>query len=70
MFISKLNGDKTLAVMSNWDSGTHLNFQCNIATENNSYTADTLDKHLTRDQIVSIEAVLLATIKSMLNSKN
>ena len=64
-----LKGNKTLLLHSNWYSDSHCNFQTGIVTDNkpySPYSADSLDKHLTKPQIETLELLLAAQIKIML----
>lgn len=59
------NGD-TLLVNSNWDSGRHFNFQAGVVDPTNPYTVESLDKHLSKHQIQTLEVLLASHIAKML----
>lgn len=58
-----LGGGQFIVAGSNWDSGSHLSFYASKVTEG-EYAGESLDKHLTKEQIESIEAVIAAMVKT------
>lgn len=58
-----LGDGRFIVAGSSWDSGTHLSFYAAKVTEG-EYTGESLDRHLTKEQIESIEAVIAAMVKN------
>lgn len=54
-----------ITVSSVWDSGTHKGFNAGVQGYCR-YTLDTLDKHLTKEQITTLECVLLVAVHEMI----
>lgn len=63
-----LGGGQFIVAGSNWDSGRHLSFYAAKITEG-EYTGESLDEHLTKEQIESIEAVIAAMVKTYIGAE-
>lgn len=63
-----LKNESHLTVSSQWDSGTHCGFHA-LIVEDDNYNSQTLDKVLTKSQILELEALLICRIRMMLNKE-
>lgn len=68
MISSKLSDANTLTVSSSYDSGVHTGFHLGLQKDG-EYTVTTLDKILSKEQILGLEAMLLATAKMYLKEE-
>lgn len=68
MINNQLDSGKVLSVWSQYDSGTHKGFDVGVL-ENGEYRYKTLDKILTKEEIVALEMLLSTTITKMIESK-
>lgn len=55
---------------SQWDSGVHRGFYCGIKNGHNEYVMESLDRHLTREEITSVEMMIASMVNSILQSKD
>lgn len=64
----KLTEETTLCVSSEWDSGTHLGFKANVH-EKGEYAGKSLDKVLSKSQILEIEALIACRLRGILRKE-
>lgn len=64
MLTVKINEHTSLIVYSEWDSGTHKCFKTHIHREG-EYCGESLNEHLTKEQIQEIELTIMAKMFSM-----
>ena len=60
----KIDDDTNLVVYSEWDSGSHKCFKALIHRKG-EYCGETLNRHLTKEQIQEIELTILGKLFSM-----
>ena len=61
----KIDDETNLVVYSEWDSGSHRCFKALIHRKG-EYCGETLNQHLTKEQIQEIELTILDKLFSML----
>lgn len=64
----KIDDDTNLVVYSEWDSGSHKCFKALIHRKG-KYCGETLNQHLTKEQIQEIELTILGKLFSMVKGK-
>jgi hypothetical protein len=70
MISIKLENDLELVVSSEYDSGTLVSFKAGVYDQAlNSYTTQTLDKYLTKDEIKIVEMGLVSFINKTFGHK-
>lgn len=65
MLKAKIDEHTSLIVYSEWDSGSHKCFKALIHRKG-EYCGETLNQHLTKEQIQEIELTILGKLFSML----
>lgn len=64
----KIDDDTNLVVYSEWDSGSHKCFKALIHRKG-EYCGETLNQHLTKEQIQEIELTIMGKLFSMVKDK-
>lgn len=64
MLKAKIDEHTSLIVYSEWDSGSHKGFKALIHRKG-KYCGETLNQHLTKEQIQEIELTIMSKLFSM-----
>ncbi|QEG08521.1 hypothetical protein [Aeromonas phage 4L372D] len=68
MLKAKIDEHTSLIVYSEWDSGTHKCFKAHTHREG-EYCGESLNKHLTKEQIQEIELTIMSKLFSMVKGQ-